>query len=153
MIDPTSRTERIIAGARLVLAIAAIGLMAAAPSQISTNPNEAYSAVALYLLYSVAVIWILDRGLMRIDRVGLFSQLADTFWFPVILLYTRTENSPFFLYYVYSLITASFRWGFKETLIFNTANVVMYAIVHYATAESRVGFHRFWLGPTDWILG
>lgn len=148
MVDPTSRTERIIAGARLVLAIASIGLMAAAPEQISQNPNEAYSVVALYLLYSIAVIWIIDRGLMRIDRVGLYSQLADTLWFPVILLYTHGENSPFFLYYVYSLITASFRWGFKETLLFNTANVGMYIAVHFATGESRVGFYRFWLGST-----
>jgi signal transduction histidine kinase len=148
MVDPTSRTERIIAGARLVLAIAAIGLMAATPAQVSQNPNEAYSVVALYLLYSIAVIWIIDRGLMRIDRIALFSQLADTFWFPVILLYTQGEHSPFFLYYVYSLITASFRWGFKETLLFNTANVGMYVIVHFATAGPQSGFQRFWLGPT-----
>ena len=148
MVDPTSRTERIIAGARLVLAIAGLGLMAARPDQISQNPSGAYSVVALYLIYSIAILWTIDRSLMPIEWVAVGSQLADTMWFAVILLYTQGENSPFFLYYVYSLITASFRWGFKETLFCNTANVGMYVVVHLLTARSTSGFQRFWLGPT-----
>ena len=148
MVDPTSRTERIIAGARLVLAIAGLGLMAARPDQISQNPSRAYSVVALYLIYSIAILWVIDRSLMRIEWVAVGSQLADTLWFAVILLYTHGENSPFFLYYVYSLITASFRWGFKETLFCNTANVGMYVVVDLLTARSTSGFQRFWLGPT-----
>lgn len=142
------RIERIIAGARLVLAIASINLVLLDPSQLLHEANETYTVVALYLLYAIAVIWIVDRNLMKVGRVGLFSQAADTLWFPVILVYTRGENSPFFLYYVFSLITASFRWGFKETLFVNTANVGMYAIVHVATLNSHFEFYKFLVRPT-----
>ena len=125
MDEKTVRTERIIAGARLVLAIAAIGLVLLYPNPVDPESGTAYSVVVLYFLYAFAVVWIVDRNLMRVDRLGFGTQVVDTLWFPLILLRTQGENSPFFLYYVFSLITASFRWGFKETLFVNTANVGM----------------------------
>jgi signal transduction histidine kinase len=94
------------------------------------------------------VIWIVDRGLMRVEYIGICSQTLDTLWFPVILLYSQGDNSPFFLYYVYSLVTAGFRWGFLATLLCNTANVAMYTIVHFATVQSQFEFSRFWVRPT-----
>ena len=148
MEDRSYRTERIIAGARLVLSIVAIELLLVDSSHLERHSNEAYSAVALYFLYALAVTWIVDRNLMTVSRVGFYTQAADTLWFPIILLYTQGENSPFFLYYVFSLITASFRWGFKETLFVNTANVGMYVIVHFASARSRFSFYEFLVHPT-----
>jgi signal transduction histidine kinase len=148
MSDEASRTERIIAGARLVLAIAALALLMVDPAATSPDAIGASRVAALYLLYSVAVIWIVDRGLMRVEYVGVWSQTLDTLWFPVILLYSQGENSPFFLYYVYALVTAGSRWGFLATLLCNTANVGMYAIVHFATVQSQFEFSRFWVRPT-----
>ena len=148
MNDEASRTERIIAGARLVLAIAAFALLIVEPSASSRDANEAHRVAALYFLYAVAVIWIVDRGLMRVEYIGICSQTLDTLWFPVILLYSQGDNSPFFLYYVYSLVTAGFRWGFLATLLCNTANVAMYTIVHFATVQSQFEFSRFWVRPT-----
>lgn len=145
MDERSVRTERIIAGARLVLAIAAIGLVLLYPN---APDSAAYSVVVLYFLYALAIVWIVDRSLMRVDRLGFYSQLVDTLWFPIILVNTQGENSPFFLYYVFSLITASFRWGFRETLLFNTANVGMYVIVHFATIRSDFRFYQFWVRPT-----
>ncbi|MFN8008926.1 MAG: GAF domain-containing sensor histidine kinase [Terriglobia bacterium] len=142
------RTERIIAGARLVLAIGAIGLVMLYPNPADPESGSAYSVVVLYFLYSFAVVWIVDRNLMRVDRLGFVTQVVDTLWFPAILLRTQGENSPFFLYYVFSLITASFRWGFRETLFVNTANVGMYVIVHFATVQTGFSFNRFWVRPT-----
>jgi signal transduction histidine kinase len=147
MEDRSYRTERIIAGARLVLSIVAIELLLVDPSRVEQQSNEAYSAVALYFLYALAVTWIVDRNLMTVGRIGFYTQAADTLWFPIILLYTQGENSPFFLYYVFSLITASFRWGFKETFFVNTANVGMYVIVHFATARGNFSFYEFLVRP------
>ncbi len=148
MEDRSYRTERIIAGARLVLSIVAIELLLVDQSHVEQQSSEAYSAVALYFLYALAVTWIVDRNLMTANRVGFYTQAADTLWFPVILIYTQGENSPFFLYYVFSLITASFRWGFKETFFVNTANVGMYVIVHFATVRSKFSFYEFLVRPT-----
>src|SRR5438093_2252664 len=148
MEDRSYRTERIIAGARLVLSIVAIELILVDPSRVEQQSNEAYSAVALYFLYALAVTWIVDRNLMTVSRIGFYTQAADTLWFPIILVYTQGENSPFFLYYVFSLITASFRWGFKETFFVNTANVGMYVIVHFATARGNLSFYEFLVRPT-----
>ncbi|PYV44009.1 MAG: hypothetical protein DMG06_08240 [Acidobacteria bacterium] len=150
MEERSYRTERIIAGARLILSIAAIELFLSDRGQSLQQSNVSYSVVALYFLYSIAVIWIVDRNLMKAKRVGFCTQAIDALWFPVILLHTQGENSPFFLFYVFSLITASFRWGFKETFFVNTANVGMYVIVHFATATAPRDFssYGFLIRPT-----
>jgi signal transduction histidine kinase len=148
MEERSYRTERIIAGARLILSIAAIEPFLSDPSQSLQQSNVAQSVVALYFLYAIAVIWIVDRNLMKVKRVGFYTQALDALWFPVILLHTQGENSPFFLFYIFSLITASFRWGFKETFFVNTANVGMYVIVHFATALGDFSFYRFLIRPT-----
>lgn len=148
MEDRSYRTERIIAGSRLILSIASIELFLSDPSQSLQQPDVAYSVVAVYFLYAIAVIWVVDRNLIQVKHVGFYTQAVDTLWFPMILLHTQGENSPFFLFYIFSLITASFRWGFKETLFVNTANVGMYVIVHFATASGNFSFHRFLVRPT-----
>ena len=76
MHDEASRTERIIAGARLVLAIAAFALLIVEPSASSRGANEAHRVAALYFLYAVAVIWIVDRGLMRVEYIGMLSDFG-----------------------------------------------------------------------------
>src|SRR5438093_1579035 len=148
MEERSYRTERIIAGARLILSIAAIEPFLSDSSKSLQQSNVAQSVVVLYFLYAIAVIWIVDRNLMKLKRVGFYTQALDALWFPVILLHTQGENSPFFLFYIFSLITASFRWGFKETFFVNTANVGTYVIVHFATAPSGFNFYRFLIRPT-----
>ena len=61
------------------------------PAATSPHAIGASRVAAFYLLYSVAVIWIVDRGLMRVEYVGICSQTLDTLWFPVILLYSRNN--------------------------------------------------------------
>src|SRR5437870_2314789 len=148
MEERSYRTERIIAGARLILSVAAIEPFLSDSNQSLHQSNVAHSVVALYFLYAIVVIWIVDRNLMKLKRLGFYTQALDALWFPVILLHTQGENSPFFLFYIFSLVTASFRWGFKETFFVNTANVGMYVIVHFATAPSGFSFYRFLIRPT-----
>ncbi len=148
MEDRLVRTERIIAGARLVLALAGINLVVLVSGGAVFQSNGAYTAVILYLLYAIAILWLVNRNQIPVGRVGVITQTVDSLWFSVILLYTQGEQSPFLLYYVFSLITASFRWGFKETLLVNTVNVAMYAGVHIATVSRNLQFHEFLVRPT-----
>ncbi|HVN79949.1 MAG TPA: GAF domain-containing sensor histidine kinase [Terriglobia bacterium] len=148
MEDRLVRTERIIAGARLVLALAGINLVVLISGGAVIQSNGAYTAVILYLLYAIAILWLVDRNQIPIGWVGVITQTVDSLWFSIILLYTQGEQSPFLLYYVFSLITASFRWGFKETLLVNTVNVAMYAGVHIATISRNLQFHEFLVRPT-----
>jgi signal transduction histidine kinase len=141
-------TERIIAGARLVLAIAAIGLGWVSQDESTSRVSPAHITLFLYFAYALMVVAVVDRGLMRLERLAFVTQFTDTLWFPLILVRTQGDNSPFFLYYVFSLITASFRWGFRGTLFVNTANVGMYILVHLATLSSEFNFHTFMVRPT-----
>jgi|GEM_PF-1010954 len=141
-------TERIIAGARLVLAIAAIGLGWVSQNESALSVSPAHTTLFLYFAYALMVVAVVDRGLIRLERLAFITQFADTLWFPLILVRTQGDNSPFFLYYVFSLITASFRWGFRGTLFVNTANVGIYLLVHLATLSSEFSFHSFMVRPT-----
>lgn len=140
-------SERIIAGARFVLAIAALGLGLVYPDQPTQPWDVARTTLFLYFLYALVVIGAVDRSLMRVDRLALVTQVADSLWFPLILVNSQGEYSPFFLYYVFSLITASFRWGFRGALWVNTANVGLYALVHLTTSQAEFNFHAFMARP------
>ncbi len=140
-------SERIIAGARLVLAIAALGLGLVSPHSAVESWGTARTTLFLYFLYAAVVVGAVDRGLMRINRLALATQVVDSLWFPLILANTQGEHSPFFLYYVFSLITASFRWGFRGALWVNTVNVCLYALAYLATSSSEPDFHVFMARP------
>jgi signal transduction histidine kinase len=143
-LQPTP-SERIIAGARLVLAITAIALGFVYEEPLASDP--AHTVLVFYFVYALVVVGIVDRGLMRPERLAFATQFADTLWFPLIVLKTQGDNSPFFLCYVFSLITAGFRWGFRGTLFVNTANVGMYLAVHLATTASEFSFQAFMVRP------
>jgi signal transduction histidine kinase len=140
-------SERIIAGARLVLAISAIGLGLVYQEQYGPAGEPVYPTLLLYFIYSLMVVTVVDRSLMRPERLAFATQLADTLWFSLILVRTQGDHSPFFLFYVFSLITASFRWGFRGTLFVNTANVGMYLVVYLMTTRSEFNFHAFMVRP------
>ena len=149
MEDRANRIERVIAGARLILALSAICLVFVYPEFSIRGGSATYSVLAWYFFYDLTVVWVADRSLISVRSLGFYTQAIDTLWFPVILICTQGENSPFFLYYVFSLITASSRWGFNQTLFVNTANVGMYLIVHLmTTSAAEFGFFKFWARPT-----
>ncbi len=108
------RTERVLASARIFLASAGMIAIYFDPTEPSRYASIAYVLLVGYLLYSVAVWAVLDR-LQKIPSSFLAVHAFDMIFPAAFTLFTAGPNSPFFLYFVFVLTAAAFRWGLLET--------------------------------------
>src|ERR1700757_1879244 len=73
----------------------------------------AYVATSLAL-----VIWLHFRwpGREPGRKFALFAQAIDIGWAALVCLSVETQNSLYFVLFLFAIIAAAFRWGFIETL-------------------------------------
>ncbi len=107
--------ERVLATGRTFLAITALVAIYVDPAQ----PHYATAAYALlvgYLAYS-SIVLLLFRSRTRFEP-GLrrLVHTADIFWPTVITLFTEGPSSPYYLFFIFVLLAAAYRWGFPETV-------------------------------------
>ena len=111
------RSGRVIGVGRLVLAIAFLVAIWLDPSQPTRAPAEGYAILAAYVLFAAGLLaatwsnWWLDR------RLALPGHAVDTSVFAVMVFLTEGYTSPFFTFFVFLLLSATIRWGWRETAV------------------------------------
>src|SRR5262245_34664138 len=91
-----SRTEKIIAFCRVLLALATVAIVIADPNQPSFAPDVGVMVLWAYLAYSIVLFALVRGEHVRQEQVGVVSAVADVFWVSVITLFTERGASPFF---------------------------------------------------------
>ncbi|HYG97655.1 MAG TPA: histidine kinase [Terriglobales bacterium] len=125
------RVEIVLATARVLLAGTVFAVITIDPTEPSWAPPLAYRFLFWYLCYSVALLLLL-RTRSAHTRTFLYAvQVVDIAWPTVISLFTEGPNPPFFLFYVFVLFAAAYRWGMRETLA--TTFMLMIALVVQAS--------------------
>ncbi|MCI0355398.1 MAG: sensor histidine kinase [Acidobacteria bacterium] len=109
------QVERVLATGRAFLAITALVAIYVDPVQ-PRLATAAYALLVGYLAYST-IILLMFRSRTRFEP-GLrrLVHAADIFWPTVITLFTEGPNSPYYLFFIFVLLAAAYRWGFPETL-------------------------------------
>src|SRR5882672_4979006 len=120
--------ERILATARAVLAISSLVAVYFEPTEPSRYANPAFSFLLLYSGYSLAVFVILRFGNGVTLGFSLAVHATDMLLPAVVYYFFRNgANGPFFLYFIFALLTAAFRWGMRATIF--TALVAIGAVM------------------------
>ncbi len=135
-------TERVLAAVRLVLAVSSLLLVWFKPEDVSGDPALVFYIVILLLAYLGHSIWLLVVVRFRTEVSPRFSILAhatDILWPAVISLFSGGTNSPFFLYFIFALLAAAFRWGMRETSLTTVAVVLTMAADAVAIARTPLG--------------
>lgn len=130
---PQSRPERLIATGRVVLAATSLVAVWLDPSEPAHQAQAAYLLLAAYLAYAV----VLALAALRWSggaRWGLVSHGFDLLFFAAFIYFTAGPASPFFAYFVFSLVCATLRWRWRGTL---------WTAVTALTAYGLAGVH-FW---------
>src|SRR6266404_1672355 len=116
-------TERVLAAVRVVLAFSSILL-------VWFDPHELFPynglILAMLIFYLATSVWLLLVVHLRNSISARFSVLAhatDILWPAVISLFAGGPGSAFFLYFLFALLAAAFRWGMRETAITTVAVV------------------------------
>jgi signal transduction histidine kinase len=118
--------ERVIAGGRVALAAASLFGVWWAPGEPARSLAIIYTLSGVYLLYAAALLALMWRGSWS-GRLPFVTHAADIAFVTVLQYFTAGPSSPFFLYFVFSVFSATLRWDWKGTLL--TAAIVLSAYV------------------------
>ena len=135
--DEVRRIERVLAIARVVLASCALLAIYIDPTQPTSFPRLAYAMLTGYLVYSLAIFACVRLKAAIPARFPVVVHGFDLLWPPVIGLFTEGPSTPFFVFFVFVLLAAAYRWRFRETLA--TAAVSVALIVISAALISHGG--------------
>ncbi len=123
---PQSRAERLIAAGRLVLTAAAFIAIRVDPFEPARPAAVGFLlAYAVYAL--VLAVWNL-RSASYDTRLLLLSHTVDLAFFTLINVLTEGATSPFFVYFVFSLICAMLRFGRRGTVATAVAALAVFFI-------------------------
>jgi len=112
----TRRIERVLATARVFLATSFLAAIYFDPAEPSRYSAPAYILLSAYIIHSI-VVMMLVKMRMRPSRAFRFMvHAADIVWPAIITLFTQGPNSPFFLFFIFVLLAAAYRWGLWETI-------------------------------------
>jgi signal transduction histidine kinase len=109
------RIERWLASARVFLAVA--GLVA-----VQLDPGSVHVSIwllgllAFYIAQGVVVIIFLRRRQESTASFRFLLHTADIIWPALISMFSVGNGNPFFLFFVFVLAAAAYRWGLWETV-------------------------------------
>jgi len=113
---PAKRSERLIATGRTALAAVFLFAIWLDPSEPAAYAQETYALLTVYLGYSLLIVALLEFSDRSIERLGLLSHLIDIPAFTAFIYLTQGPTSPFFVYFVFSLLAAALRWQWRGVL-------------------------------------
>lgn len=134
---------------RLTLAISGLLIIYIDPTEPSRFVALTYSTLSLYSVYSALLCAsALRRG--AIDRVVQpWAHWLDIAWYSVLITLTSGTNSIFFFGFFFSIMVASFRWGFLSGMRVTIISAFLFTGLGLATVTGDAEFHvnRFLLRP------
>jgi signal transduction histidine kinase len=134
---------RVIALGRLLLAVSFLGAIAVDISQPAQSPTQTFGLLIAYVAFAAGIAaatwnnWWLDAklaGPAHAVDIGLFT---------VLVLLTEGYTSPYFVFFVFVLLAAAIRWGWRETTLTAILLAILYLVAGMIAAKSSVGFQLY----------
>lgn len=123
--DETRRIERWLASARVMLAISALVAIWMDPGELRYSP-WASGLLGFYIAQGIVIMILLRRRHRPPTRAfRVLVHAADVIWPGVISIFATGQASPFFLFFVFVLAAAAYRWGLWETMGTAAASVIL----------------------------
>jgi signal transduction histidine kinase len=111
----------------------AIWLDPAEPAQYAHITYTLLAAYVLYALVLALVVWRMDAPLRGLRRI---THASDLLIFSIFMYFTTGPTSPFFVYFVFSLLCATLYW--QRSGIFWTAVAVLTAYIGLGVYAAQV---------------
>jgi signal transduction histidine kinase len=126
-LESLSRTERIIAFCRVLLATATLAVVIADPRQPSFRADLAYLLLNAYIIYSGVVFLLVRKDyLTNVPNAAVLATAADIVWITILTRFMEAGPGPFFLLHVFIISSVSVRWGLRATMAVTALLSVLY---------------------------
>jgi len=110
------RTERWLATARVALTIAAEFTLWMEPVRGVAHSRWLYWLLTVYLAHAVVVMLLVRFRPQSTTAFRLVVHAADIVWPVLISMFATAQRGPFFLFFVFVMAAAAYRWGLWETV-------------------------------------
>lgn len=110
------RTERWLATARVALTIAAVSTLLLEPVRGLPYSRWLYWLLTVYLVNGVVVLLLVRFRPQSTNAFRLVVHAVDILWPVLISLFATAQQGPFFLFFVFVMAAAAYRWGLWETV-------------------------------------
>jgi signal transduction histidine kinase len=125
------RIERWLASARVFLAVSALVAIWMDPGTIHYS-IWAFGLLAFYIAQGMIIIIFLRRRQQSTASFRLLVHSADIVWPALIAIFATGGGNQFFLFFVFVLAAAAYRWGLWETMGTAVAAVVLLWLESFA---------------------
>jgi signal transduction histidine kinase len=132
-------TERVLSAVRVVLAFSSILHVWFDAQELFPYNELILTLLLLYLAHSVWLLLVVHLRNSISARFSLLAHATDILWPAVISLFAGGPGSAFFLYFIFALLAAAFRWGMRETCITTVAVVLTMAADAVAIERTPLG--------------
>jgi signal transduction histidine kinase len=111
------RSGRVVALARAVLAATFLFAIWIDPTQPTHDVAETYGVLVSYLAWSVLFTLLIWDNWWLDAKLGGIAHIIDMAAFTLLVLATDGYTSPFFVFFVFLVLSAAIRWGWRETAV------------------------------------
>ncbi|HEY7352525.1 MAG TPA: histidine kinase [Terriglobales bacterium] len=115
------RTERWLATARVFLAFSALLALWLDPGEVRSP--WAYGLLGLYVAHGAAIMFLLRSPQQSTPGFRLLVHCVDVLLPALLSPFTHGQSNPFFLFFVFVLAAAAYRWGLRETVLTAVASL------------------------------
>lgn len=129
--------EKTLAWLRVGFSVAAILVIQLNPERVARFPILSYTFLYSFLLYSLLILYLTRREKADSRKIGLVTTCLDLVWISAMVFSTGGSRTPFFVYYLFPVITASSRYGTKGGLLVALVGVALYGFVRYLRLSDR----------------
>lgn len=119
------RVERVLARARAFLAIFSLVAIYFNFAGLSHYAALTHVLLLLYVIHSLIILVLLQLRQESTPAFRLSVHAVDVLWAALMSLSTEALNSPVFVFFLFVLLAAAYRWGFLETLATAGASIVL----------------------------
>jgi hypothetical protein len=133
----------VIALGRLLLAtsfLVAIWVDATQPAQY---PVQTFSLLIGYVGFAALVAAVTWNDWWLDARLAGPAHAVDILLFTVIVLLTEGYTSPFFVFFIFLLLAAAIRWGWRETALTAILVTILYLVAGILAVRSNAGFELY----------
>ena len=139
---PAARLERVLAVGRAFLTVTGFVAIYLDPTEPARLQAVTYGVLFAYAVYSLAVLAFTGSRIRITPAHGRLLHGLDILWTSALTFVSEGPVSPFFLFFLFVVLAAAYRWGFRETV--GTAVVTSGVFLLETTVAA--------IGPWSWAV-
>jgi signal transduction histidine kinase len=120
------RSGRVIALCRAALAAIFLFAIWIDPSQPAHAAAETYALLLAYLAVAILLVILTWNNWWLDAKLAAPAHVVDVAIFTLLVFATEGYTSPFFVFFVFLILSAAIRWGWRETAVTAVAVIFLY---------------------------